>query len=99
MAKTPTEIRSIARSHCANALNVLEGIMNQPKAPHSARVAAANSLLDRGLGKATQLIAGDDEHGAIRFESITDEQRAQAVAALLAKATNGHAVSDTAIDD
>ena len=96
MARTPTEIRSLARSHCANALNVLEGIMNQPKAPPSARVAAANSLLDRGLGKATQLIAGDDEHGAIQFANITDEQRAKAVQLLLTQMT-GH--GDKHIDD
>jgi hypothetical protein len=30
--------------------------MNEPEAPHAARVAAANSLLDRGWGKATQHI-------------------------------------------
>jgi hypothetical protein len=52
MAKTPTEIRSLARSHTDSALKTLAHIMNEPTAPHSARVSAANSLLDRGWGKA-----------------------------------------------
>lgn len=54
MAKAPTEIRSLARSHTDAALKTLVGIMNQDEAPPAARVAAANSLLDRGWGKAPQ---------------------------------------------
>lgn len=34
-------------------------VMEDLKATHSARVAAANSLLDRGHGKATQHIAAE----------------------------------------
>jgi hypothetical protein len=56
MAKTPTEIKSLARSHTEAAINTLAGIMNKTDAPDAARVAAANSLLDRGWGKATQHI-------------------------------------------
>jgi hypothetical protein len=52
MAKTLTEIRSAARSHTEAALNCLVGIMGQTDAPPAARVSAANSLLDRGWGKA-----------------------------------------------
>lgn len=61
MAKTPAEIRSFARQHTQSALNVLAGIMNEPTAPETARISAANSLLDRGWGKATQPISGDDD--------------------------------------
>jgi len=61
MAKTPTEIRSLARGHTETALNVLAGIMNEREAPHAARVAAANSLLDRGWGKPTQPLSGDED--------------------------------------
>lgn len=61
MAKTPTEIRSLARAHTEAAVNTLVGIMNQPTAPEAARVSAANSILDRGWGKATQPISGDDD--------------------------------------
>ena len=59
MAKTPTEIRSLARSHTAKALNTLVGIMNKTTAPEAARVAAANSVLDRGWGKAVQHIEAE----------------------------------------
>lgn len=61
MAKTPTEIKSLARAHTEKALNTLVGVMNQPDAPPAARVAAANALLDRGWGKPTQVIAGDED--------------------------------------
>jgi len=70
MAKAPTEIRSLARSHTETALNVLVGIMNKETAPEASRVAAANSLLDRGWGKATQPIAGDDDAPPIQFTRI-----------------------------
>ena len=56
MAKTPTDIRSLARNHTVKALSVLASIMNEAKAPAAARVAAAQALLDRGWGKATQTI-------------------------------------------
>lgn len=70
MSKTPTEIKSLARAHTETALNVLVGIMNQSEAPPAARVAAVNSLLDRGWGKATQPISGDDEAPPIQFTRI-----------------------------
>ncbi|MGD9725273.1 MAG: hypothetical protein AB7R40_23510 [Nitrospiraceae bacterium] len=68
MAKAPTEIRSLARSHTESALKTLAGIMNEPDAPHAARVSAANSLLDRGWGKAAQIIAGDENDGPVKLE-------------------------------
>jgi hypothetical protein len=61
MAKSLTEIKSLARQHTARAIAVLAGIMDEPKAPMAARVAAANSLIDRGWGKAAQAITGGDE--------------------------------------
>lgn len=65
MAKTPTDIRSLARGHTEAAINTLAGVMNQPDAPHAARVAAANSLLDRGWGKPAQPHDGNGEGGPI----------------------------------
>lgn len=62
MAKALTQIRSLARSHTDSALKVLAGIMNEPEAPHAARVSAANALLDRGWGKPAQPLSGDDEN-------------------------------------
>jgi hypothetical protein len=42
--------------------------MNQSAAADSARVAAANSLLDRGWGKAAQPVTGDEEDGPVKLE-------------------------------
>lgn len=54
MAKAKADIRSLARSHTETAIRTLVGIMNQEKAPPAARVSAAEALLNRGWGKATQ---------------------------------------------
>lgn len=56
MAKTPTDIRSLARSHTATAINTLAGIMEQKDAPPAARVSAAVALMDRGWGKPSQIV-------------------------------------------
>jgi len=60
MPKALTEIRSLARSHTRAALNVLVGIMRSKDATAAARVSAANAILDRGWGKATQPVGNDD---------------------------------------
>lgn len=66
MTKTITEIRSMARSHTRTALNVLVGVMRNTKAPPPARIAAANAILDRGWGKATQPLENGDD-GALEL--------------------------------
>jgi len=53
MRRTPIEIASLARVHTRKALKTLVGVMNDPGASHSARVAAAEALLDRGWDNAT----------------------------------------------
>ena len=62
MSKAPAQIKSLARVHTETALNVLAGIMRQEDCAPAARVAAANSLLDRGWGKPAQTIGGDPEN-------------------------------------
>ena len=56
MPRTVTEIRSLARSHTRTALNVLVGVMRSKDATATAKVSAANAILDRGWGKAAQAI-------------------------------------------
>ena len=70
MAKAPTQIRSLARSHTETAIRVLAGIMEQSDAPAAARVQASSAILDRGWGKTTQFIAGDDDGAPVRIERI-----------------------------
>ncbi len=66
MAKSLTEIRSLARSHTRSAINVLAGIMRSKDATAAARVSAANAILDRGWGKASQPIE-TREDGALEL--------------------------------
>src|SRR3984957_9326532 len=56
MPRVVTEIRSLARSHTRTALNVLVGVMRSKDATATAKVSAANAILDRGWGKAAQAI-------------------------------------------
>jgi hypothetical protein len=56
MARSLTEIRSLARGRTRTALSVLAAVMRNPKTPPAARIAAANAILDRGWGKAPQAI-------------------------------------------
>lgn len=66
MARTLTEIRSLARSHTRTAVRVLVGVMRSKDATPAARVSAANAILDRGWGKATQPLENSDD-GAIEL--------------------------------
>jgi hypothetical protein len=72
VAKTITEIRSLARSHTRTAVNVLIGIMRSKDATAAARVSAANAVLDRGWGKATQPMESGDDRALVihRIERI-----------------------------
>jgi hypothetical protein len=56
----------LARSHTRTALNVLVAVMRNTKATPPARIAAANAILDRGWGKATQAIENGDD-GALEL--------------------------------
>ena len=44
------EVRDLARQYTPNAMEALQSIMNEQQAPASARVAAAEALLNRGWG-------------------------------------------------
>ena len=54
--KIVEEIRDLARKHSKAAINTLATICKDEKQPPAARVAAANSLLDRGYGRAPQYV-------------------------------------------
>ena len=69
MAKSPTDIRSLARSHTETALSTLAGIAQNGQS-ESARVAASVALLDRGWGKPTQPLSGDEDGPPIKITQI-----------------------------
>ena len=75
MAKAPIEIKSLARSHTETCIRVLAGIVRKNDAPPSARVAAAQELLDRGWGKSEQKQSGniDVVHYVARLPAIAND--------------------------
>jgi uncharacterized protein DUF5681 len=65
--KILADVRELARAHTASAMNALVQIVEDENAPSAARVAAANSLLDRGYGKPEAKIdANISRHAVIR---------------------------------
>ena len=55
-------VKSLARAYTENALTTLHSIMMEPECPPAARVKAAEVILDRGWGKASQPVQGDDDN-------------------------------------
>ena len=68
-----TELRLLARTHTRMAVAVLVGIARSNAAPLGARIAAANSLLDRGWGRPTQMLASDGDSIAFRITEIVND--------------------------
>lgn len=64
---TPKLVSQLAREHTETAVGVLVDIANSRQAPDSARVLAANSLLDRGHGKPPQAVLVAEQRQAIDY--------------------------------
>jgi hypothetical protein len=52
----PPEVKELARAYSEEAIKTLATVMKDKKAPASARVRAANAIIDRAYGKPTQHI-------------------------------------------
>lgn len=59
--KATASIKDAAREYTDQALLTLAEVMQDEEQPAAARVSAANAILDRGYGKATTMIGGDDD--------------------------------------
>lgn len=68
--KNTQEIKALARTYGPDAvkrLAMLAGLLEGPGAESEAtHVAAIKELLDRGYGKATQIIAGDEDEAPVQ---------------------------------
>ena len=74
MARAPTDIRSLARSHTSLAIKILAGIAKDGT-NDGARVAAAVALLDRGWGKPAQAHTyKDDKEISITIRKIFEHR-------------------------
>ena len=60
-------LAALARMYTEDAIAVLVSIANDPNANPSARISAANSLLDRGHGKPPQAVAVKTESNGDTF--------------------------------
>ena len=76
-AKQITDVRDAARQHTLAAVETLVSVMEDLEAPPSARVAAANGILDRGHGKAVQHI--ETEINVYERLSLSEKQALLAV--------------------
>ena len=65
--KETGEMRDLARQHTPQAIEALQCIMNEQQAPASARVAAAEALLNRGWGRPTAILANDEDAGPLQI--------------------------------
>jgi len=63
--KATASLKEMARQYTAEALEALVGVLRDSETD-AAKVSAAKEILDRGYGKATTVIAGDDEGGPIK---------------------------------
>ena len=76
--KAAHNIQELARKHAPEAIDVLVQIMLNEKAPPNARVAAANTLLDRAYGKAPTFSTSDTQTFK-RAVDMTDDELATIV--------------------
>lgn len=64
--KSGQELREAARQFTVQALEVLRDIALSGES-EAARVSAANALLDRGYGKPSTVLAGDEDGGPMQL--------------------------------
>jgi hypothetical protein len=68
--KAGADVARLARTYTAEAVNTLAAIMQNKEEPPSARVSAANSILDRGWGKPLQSISTPDGNSPITLHLL-----------------------------
>ena len=71
VSKAKRTIAEMAREHGELALQTLVDVASDPSAPHSSKVSAANSLLDRGFGRPMQVIDNTSSDGTMTPQVIT----------------------------
>jgi hypothetical protein len=81
--KVVAELQTLARQNTALAMQTLLDVMQDKDAPHAARISAANSLLDRGYGKATNAIAFEDTTDYATKPPMSDIEIARRIAFML----------------
>jgi len=76
--KKVKEVAEYAKKYTIEAIDVLVKIMRDDSAPETARIRAAEVILDRGLGKPVQSIVGEvkmPERIVMSFPGRTEDER------------------------
>jgi hypothetical protein len=68
--KEVAELKEMAREHTVEAITTLVSVMQDETAPHAARIRASECLLDRGYGKASQIVEASIHQGNNFFDSM-----------------------------
>ena len=63
--KELADVQQLAREKSLDAINTLAAIHADVEQPPTARIAAANSILDRAFGKAPQAVTGEGGEGPV----------------------------------
>lgn len=63
--KATASLKDIAREYTEEAIIALVSVLRSESG--ASRVAAARELLDRGYGKASQVLSGDEDGGPLRL--------------------------------
>ena len=70
VSEVKRELAEMAKDHAEAALQTLVDVMLSTAEPASARVSAANALLDRGYGKPAQAVALSNPDGSLSPKPI-----------------------------
>ncbi len=86
------DVRDLCRAHTLDAVNALIEVVNTKTTPPAARVAAANSILDRGWGKAPVHI----DATVSSFERMSDQEL---IAFITGRVIDGEVIHEDDGDD
>lgn len=63
--KATASLKDVAREYTEKAVNTFIACIDSAEAPWPAKVAAASAILDRGYGKPSTVLAGDEDGGPV----------------------------------
>jgi hypothetical protein len=74
--KVLADVQNAAREHSSEAIETLAQIMRNPRAPATARIAAASALLDRGYGRPLQTVDANNTNVnyVVSDQPMTEEE-------------------------
>jgi len=77
--KVLADVQNAAREHSSEAIETLAQIMRNPRAPATARIAAASALLDRGYGRPLQTVDANNTNVnyVVSDQPMTEEEWAE----------------------